>query len=60
MILELTRIILRYIGAALITKGVIAPDLGASLFSDPALVQIVAGAVASLVAEIGFAISKLK
>ena len=60
LILELSRICLRYIGAALITKGYLAPEIGAQMFADPAVVQIVAGLVASVVAEIGYAIAKVR
>jgi len=60
LILELARIGLRYIGAALITKGIVAPDIGVQFFEDPAVAQIVAGVLASAVAEIGYAVAKLR
>lgn len=60
LVLEVVRILLRYIGAALITKGMVAPEIGAQFFDDPAVVQIVAGAVSAAVAEIGFAIAKMR
>jgi hypothetical protein len=55
---ELVRIALRYLGMFLIAKGVFDPQTADSVFSDPALVEIVVGVVSAAVAEIGYAVSK--
>lgn len=58
--LELTRIVLRYLGMFLISKGVFAPGTQETIFGDPALVEILAGVVSSAAAEIGYAVSKYR
>ena len=58
--LELVRIGLRYLGMFLIAKGVFDQTTADSVFSDPALVEIVAGGVSAAVAEIGYAIAKVR
>jgi hypothetical protein len=56
--LELVRIALRYLGMFLIAKGIFDPSTANSVFADPAVVEIVAGAVSAAVAEIGYAAAK--
>jgi hypothetical protein len=49
-----TRIFLRYVAAILVTKGLIAPDMGHILSNDPDLatgLHLAFGMVAALVAE---------
>ncbi|WP_313618386.1 hypothetical protein [Agrobacterium sp.] len=49
-----TRIFLRYLAAILVTKGLIAPDMGHILSSDPDLataLHLLAGTLAALAAE---------
>lgn len=58
--LELVRIGLRYLGMFLIAKGVFDQPTAEGIFSDPALVEIVAGAVAAVVAEVGYAVAKMR
>lgn len=56
--LELVRIGLRYLGMFLIAKGIFAPETADNIFADPALAEIIVGAVSAIAAEIGFAIAK--
>ena len=58
--LEVTRILLRYVAGALIAKGIIAPEIGAAMTSDPEFVQVVAGVAVALITEAGFVIAKLR
>lgn len=54
MTLVFVRIILRYVAAILVTKGLIAPDLGEFISSDPDVamgLQIVGGALIATIAE---------
>lgn len=60
LILEVTRILLRYASGILITKGILAPEVGATIFANPEVVQIVAGLLAGAVSEIGWLKTKLK
>ena len=58
MTLEIIRIILRYLGMFLVSRGMFAPGTADSIFADPQLVQIVAGVASALVAEVGYGVSK--
>lgn len=60
LILEVTRILLRYASGILITKGILAPEVGATIFANPEVVQIVAGLLAGAVSEIGWLKTKMK
>lgn len=58
LILEVVRIALRYLGMFLISKGIFAPGTQETVFGDPALVQVIAGAISAVLAEIGYAVAK--
>lgn len=58
--LELARIGLRYLGMFLVAKGIFDPQTATSVFGDPALLEIIAGALSAAVAEIGYAMAKVK
>lgn len=60
LVLELVRIGLRYLGMFLVAKGVFDPQTATSILGDPALVEIIAGAVAAGVAEVGYAMAKVR
>lgn len=57
----LIRILLRYIAAALVAKGMLSPGLGDMLALDPdvsAVIEILAGGMAALVAELSYVVAK--
>lgn len=60
LILEVVRIALRYLGMFLISRGIFAPGTMETVFGDPALVQVIAGAISAVLAEIGYAVAKLR
>ena len=60
LFLELVRIVLRYLGMFLISKGFFSPGTAQTIFGDPALAQIIAGAVSAAIAEIGYATAKVR
>lgn len=54
MTLVLVRILLRYLAAILVTKGLIAPDLGEMISRDPDIAmaaQVASGALIAAIAE---------
>lgn len=57
----LIRIILRYFAMLLVAKGILHPELGDLFASDPeilAMVQVVAGVLAGVVAECWYFLAK--
>lgn len=55
------RILLRYAAAALVAKGLLSPGLGDMLSVDPdisAVVEILVGGMAAIVAELSYAVAK--
>jgi len=54
MSLVILRILLRYIAAALVTRGLIAPDMGDMISNDPDIamaIQVAAGGIVAAAAE---------
>jgi hypothetical protein len=54
MILVFIRILLRYLAAILVTRGLIAPDLGEMIARDPDVamaLQVASGALLAAIAE---------
>ena len=55
------RIGLRYLAMFLVMKGVLAPELGDAIATDPDILmaaQVIAGAVSALVAELWYKLAK--
>lgn len=59
MIGPISRILLRYLAAALVTYGVIPHEVGAQIAVDPDLVAIVGVGIGALV-EVGYALAKAR
>lgn len=57
MIGPITRIVLRYVAAALVTYGLLPKEVGAQLAVDPDLIAIVGLGIGALV-EFGYALAK--
>jgi len=57
MIGPISRIILRYVAAALVTYGIVPIDVGAQIAVDPDLIAIMGLALGALV-EIGYTLAR--
>lgn len=53
MIGPISRIILRYLSAALVTYGLLSPDMGAQIAADPDLVALI-GLIVGVAVEGGY------
>lgn len=58
--LEVTRIILRYIGVYLATKGVVSADAVDMVVTDPAIISLLAGLAMAAVSEAGWIVSRFR
>ncbi|KZX95923.1 hypothetical protein A3747_13670 [Sulfitobacter sp. HI0076] len=57
MIGPISRIILRYLSAALVTYGLLSPDMGAQIAADPDLVALI-GLIVGVAVEGGYTLAK--
>lgn len=61
MVSVIIRILLRYVAAALVAKGLLSPGLGEYITDDPevaALVEIAAGVAAGAAAELWYTLAR--